>query len=126
MNVLIDTHILIWWLTDPDQLSRRAFNAVADDGNEVFVSAASGYEIELKRPADKLLQVLPLDLEHAVVREDFGWRPITSADAIAAGRLPRHHRDPWDRLIVAQALQDGWPLVTADAELKAYGVTVIW
>lgn len=126
MNVLIDTHILIWWLTDPDQLSRRAFNAVADDGNEVFISAASGYEIELKRPMDKLLQVLPLDLEHAVAKEDFSWRSVTSADAIAAGRLPRHHRDPWDRLIVAQAMQDGWPLVTADTELKAYGVTVIW
>jgi PIN domain nuclease of toxin-antitoxin system len=126
MNVLIDTHILIWWLTDPDQLSRRAFNAVADDANEVFVSAASGYEIELKRPLDKLLQALPLDLENAVGREDLGWRPITVTHAIAAGRLPRHHRDPWDRLIVAQALQDGWPLVTADTRLEAYGAKILW
>lgn len=126
MNVLIDTHVLIWWLTDPDQLSRRAFNAVADDGNEVFVSAASGYEIELKRPVDKLLQALPLDLEHAIAGEDFRWRSIVAGDAIAAGRLPKHHRDPWDRLIVAQAMQDGWPLVSADDRLRAYEVSLIW
>lgn len=126
MNVLIDTHILIWWLTDPDQLSRRAYNAVADDGNEVFVSAASGYEIELKRPQDALLQALPLDLEHAVAREEFRWRPIMASDALAAGRLPLHHRDPWDRIIVAQALQDGWPLVTADTRLNDYGAKVLW
>ncbi len=126
MNILIDTHILIWWWTDPDQLSRRAYNAVADDDNEVFVSAVSAYEIELKRPVDKLLQALPMNLEHAVAAEDFLWRPIAVGHAVVAGRLPRHHRDPWDRLIVAQALQDGWPLVTADSELAAYGVSVIW
>ena len=126
MRLIADTHALIWWLTDPGRLSRRAFAAMEDEGNDVVISAVTAYEIEFKRRVDPLLQVIPMDLEAAVLAQRFGWRPITPADAMAAGRLPRHHRDPWDRLLVAQCLQEGAALISRDGDLAAYGAKLIW
>ena len=126
MKLLVDTHVLIWWLTDVARLSPRARAALEDPDNEPLVSAVTGYEIELKRPVDGLLQRLPLDLEEVVLAEGFGWRMITAADAITAGRLPLHHRDPWDRLLIAQALLHGLPIVSVDRRFPAYGLTLIW
>ncbi len=126
MRLLADTHVLVWAFTDPDTLSRRARTLLEDLGNEVIFSAVSAYEIEFKRPLDNLLAALPMELEAAVRAEGFGWRSISVADATAAGRLPRLHRDPWDRLIAAQALREGIPLITRDAKLADFGVKVIW
>jgi PIN domain nuclease of toxin-antitoxin system len=126
MRLLADTHVLVWAFTNPDMLSRRARTLLEDLGNEVIFSAVSAYEIEFKRPLDNLLAALPMELEAAVRAEGFSWRSISVADATAAGRLPRLHRDPWDRLLVAQCLQEGIPLISRDARLADYGVTLVW
>ena len=126
MRLLADTHVLIWAFTDPDQLSSRARTATEDLANEILFSAVSAYEIEFKRSLDPLLGRLPMDLEAAVVAQGFGWRTVTARDAVAAGRLPRHHRDPWDRLLAAQCRQDAIPLISRDARLADFGVTLIW
>jgi PIN domain nuclease of toxin-antitoxin system len=126
MNLLIDSHVLIWWLADPELLSGRARSAVEDPLNAIYVSAVTGYEIELKRSRDRLLGRLPHDLEQVVLDEGFMWFSITPGDTITAGRLPLHHRDPWDRLLVAQAIRTRSVLVSADEALAAYGLPVIW
>lgn len=126
MKLLIDTHVLIWWLTDPSRLSSRGFDVVNADDVEVLVSAVSAYEIELKRPVDPLLQRLPIDLVDAVFAEGFDWLAVTPEDAVAAARLPRHHRDPWDRLLIAQAARSQIPIMTKDDAFSAYGVPTLW
>ena len=126
MRLLIDTHILVWALVEPGSLSSRATALLEDWGNEILVSAVSGYEIEFKRPVDPLLGRLPMDLQSAVEAEGFNWRSITAADSIAAAKLPRYHRDLWDRLLMAQCLADGIPLISCDGRLADYGATVIW
>ncbi len=126
MRLLADTHVLVWAFTDPAALSDRARSLLEDLANEILFSAASAYEIEFKRTLDPLLGVLPLELEAAVTAEGFGWRSISVGDAMAAGRLPRHHRDPWDRLLAAQAMREGIPLISCDAKLSDFGVSVVW
>lgn len=126
MKLLLDTHTIVWWLCDPASLSRRAFAAISDDANEVIVSAACGYEIEIKRERDPLLSTVPEDLRQAVFEQDFEWLPITAEHAIVAGRLPRHHGDPWDRMLIAQAMVERATLVTCDGRLKPYAVTTLW
>ena len=126
MNLLIDTHVLIWWLAAPELLSRRARSAIEDPLNGIYVSAVSGYEIEFKRSRDRLLGQLPHDLEQVVLDQGFMWISITPGDTIVAGRLPLHHRDPWDRLLVAQAMRTRLVVVSADEGLAPYGAPVVW
>ncbi|MDX2237441.1 MAG: type II toxin-antitoxin system VapC family toxin [Hyphomonadaceae bacterium] len=126
MNLLIDTHALIWALALPERLSPAARHAIAEPDNTVIVSAVTAYEIEFKRHRDSFLRALPLDLERAVGDLGFAWRPIAVSDCLAAGRLPRLHGDPWDRLLVAQALNLGAAVVTADRAIPAYGATTLW
>lgn len=126
MRLLIDTHVLIWWLTDPARLSAKCLDVLGAQDVEVLVSAVSAYEIEFKRPVDALLQRMPQALEEAVLAEGFGWRAIDPRDAMAAGRLPRLHRDPWDRLLIAQAKVSDLPIVTKDEAFAAYGVPTLW
>jgi PIN domain nuclease of toxin-antitoxin system len=126
MKLLIDTHVLIWWLTEPSRLSSRGLDALNADNVEVLVSAISGYEIELKRPLDPLLQRMPADLVGAVFAEGFDWLAIAPEDAVLAGHLPRHHRDPWDRLLIAQAARSQIPILTKDEAFRAYDVEVLW
>ena len=126
MKLLIDTHVLIWWLTEPSRLSSRGLDALNADNVEVLVSAISGYEIELKRSLDPLLQRMPADLVGAVFAEGFDWLAIAPEDAVMAGQLPRHHRDPWDRLLIAQAARSRIPILTKDEAFRAYDVEVLW
>jgi PIN domain nuclease of toxin-antitoxin system len=126
MKLLIDTHALIWWWTDVDRLSATAIDLLSDPGVRVLVSAVTAYEIELKRSRDPLLQRLPAELLAAVNEEGFEWRDVIPADAIVAGRLPLHHRDPWDRLLVAQATRDDAAMLSRDAALAVYGATLLW
>ncbi|PVM72013.1 type II toxin-antitoxin system VapC family toxin [Caulobacter radicis] len=126
MKLLIDTHVLIWWWTDVGRLSPGAHALLSDTNIKVYVSAVSAYEIEFKRPRDLLLQRLPADLLAAATEAGFLWRDIKPADAIVAGRLPTHHRDPWDRLIVAQAINDIAPILSIDRALAAYDVPILW
>lgn len=123
-RLLVDTHALLWWLTDDPALSPPAREAIADPANEPLVSAASVWEIAIKRSLGKLSA--PDDLPERIAGEGFAWLPVSPVHAWQVRDLPPHHRDPFDRLLVAQALTDRLPIVTADAHLHDYGVEVRW
>lgn len=126
MRVLIDTHVLIWSVIEPERLSSTVFELLSDTDNEVLVSPVSGYEIELKRRFDSALMRMPDDLDLAVSAQGFRWTTIDASHTTTAGKLPKHHRDPWGRILVAQGLVMKLPVVTRDPIFKAYGVPVIW
>ena len=126
MKLLLDTHAIVWWLAAPAKLSTLALAAISDEDNDILVSAACGYEIEIKRDRDETLRNVPEPLRAAVVEQGFGWLPISAEQAIAAARLPLHHRDPWDRILIAQAFEEGAQLVSCDARMAAYGVPILW
>jgi PIN domain nuclease of toxin-antitoxin system len=117
MSSLLDTHALVWWMAVPERLSKRAHDRIKDKGARLFVSAASVYEIEYKRERDELLYRLPRDLPNIVPMLGFGWLSIDADDASEAARLGDQHRDPWDRIIAAQARRRNFDLITADEAL---------
>jgi PIN domain nuclease of toxin-antitoxin system len=121
---LVDTHVLLWWLVDDPQLSCTARAAISDPGAEALVSAARAWEIAIKRSLGKLNA--PDDVLEITVEEGFGFLAVTPWHAWRAGALPLHHRDPFDRLLAAQALVEGIPVVTADPSFGPYGVGVRW
>jgi PIN domain nuclease of toxin-antitoxin system len=126
VRLLLDTHALIWWLIDSPRLSQAARNAIAEPRNAVFASAVSGYEIankqRLGRLPGRLTQILPQALRKARI----SIRGLSLEDTLAAGQLPGPHRDPWDRLIIAQAMEGGFTVVSLDAVFRDYGVPVCW
>lgn len=122
MNLLLDTHVLLWWLSDNPRLSKKGRKSI-EDADTVWVSAVTGWEIEAKR-ARGLLEA-PGDLEEALRFSNFKPLPLRFEHATAAGRLPAIHRDPFDRMLVAQAKLEGLVLVTVDKEMAKYGVAVI-
>lgn len=119
-RLLLDTHALLWWLLDDPALGREARGAIADAGNQIHVSAATLWELSVKR--SKGLLEAPGDLEALVSDEGFIGLPISLFHAQQAGALPDLHRDPFDRMLVAQAQAEGLELVTADAMIPQYGV----
>lgn len=120
--ILLDTHTLLWWLRGSG-LGPEAMSLIASDA-VVCVSTATVWEIGIKVAAGKL--DFPVEGLLALLEtEDFDVVPITAHHALTAARLPLHHHDPFDRLLVAQALSEGLRLLTADRELRAYDVTVI-
>jgi PIN domain nuclease of toxin-antitoxin system len=121
---LVDTQALLWWLTEDDALSPTARELLVEPANEFLFSAASVWEIAIKRSLGKL--TAPDDLPDRIVDEGFSWLAITPAHAWRVGDLPAHHRDPFDRLLIAQALTERVPIVTADARFSDYGVDVRW
>jgi PIN domain nuclease of toxin-antitoxin system len=123
-RVLVDTHVLLWWLIDDPALSPAARDAIADPVNEPLVSAASVWEIAIKRSLGKL--TAPDDLLDRIADEGFAWLPISANHAWQVGELPLHHRDPFDRILVAQALIERLPIVTTDSHFGPYGVQVRW
>jgi PIN domain nuclease of toxin-antitoxin system len=123
-RLLVDTHALLWWLTDDPALSPSARDAIADPVNEPFVSAASVWEIAVKRSLGKL--TAPDDLPDRIAEEGFPWLPISATHAWQVRELPLHHRDPFDRILVAQALIERLPIITTDPHFGQYGVQVRW
>ena len=123
MILLLDAHTVLWWLADDQSLHPAARSAIADPANDVLVSAASIWEIEIKRALGKL--DAPAGLVAAVEESGFDVLPITGPDAERAGGLPAHHRDPFDRMLVAQADRVGAIVVSRDAAFVAYGVDVL-
>ena len=123
-RLLVDTHALLWWLTDDGALSPTARDALADPANEPLVSAASVWEIAIKRSLGKL--TAPDDLPNRIADEGFAWLQVSAAHAWQVRDLPAHHRDPFDRLLIAQALVERLPIINADARLSDYGVEVRW
>ena len=126
MSFLLDTHTLIWWLTDSPRLSAAARFAIADPENALFASAASGYEIANKDPLGRLPGGLTAILPKALRKSRISTHALSLEHTIAAGQLPGPHRDPWDLLIMAQALRDGFTVVTLDRVFRDYGVPVHW
>lgn len=128
MNVLLDSHALLWWLDDDRRLSRRARQTIADAETVIFVSVASVWEIAIKRALGKLND--PSDaiprLPSILADRGMGTLPIEAVHAIDAAALPGLHRDPFDRMIVAQSRIEGFPVVTNDPAIRAYGVATIW
>ena len=126
MRLLLDTHTFIWSVIDATRLSKTAFEAISARRNEVLVSPVSAYEIEYKRSRDAELQRMPLDLDNAVQAQGLAWIGLRWQDARDAGRLPSVHRDPWDRLLIAQANRNDAILVTRDRMIGDYGVPTLW
>jgi len=128
LRLLLDTHAFLWWIMDDPQLSTRARQAVAVPENEVFVSAASAWEIAIKASLGRL--EVPDDLDGFVAREmrRSRFRPlaIDVRHALGVAALPPLHRDPFDRLLVAQALREDLTLVSADPLVARYSVSVLW
>ncbi|MFA6112218.1 MAG: type II toxin-antitoxin system VapC family toxin [Candidatus Latescibacterota bacterium] len=122
-GLLLDTHVVLWWLDDPQQIAPKAREAIADGLNDVFVSAASAWEVAIKAALGKLQA--PDDLEAALAEAGFTTLPITVRHALGVRELPDVHQDPFDRILVAQARIEGLTLVTRDPRLGQYGVTVL-
>ncbi|MEM7693508.1 MAG: type II toxin-antitoxin system VapC family toxin [Pseudomonadota bacterium] len=128
MRLLLDTHALIWWALDLPRLGRAAYAAIDDATNTVSVSAATAFEIATKHRIGKLPQAAALlaDLPGYLMSQDFGVLPVTLDHALQAGALPGPHRDPFDRLLMAQALSDDLTVATQDPVFAHYGVRVVW
>lgn len=122
MRLLLDTHVVLWALGDPDRLGEAAREAIVDPGNELGVSAVTAWEIAIKRPLGKL--TLPGGVADWLLPavEELGatWLPISPHEAAAVELLPLHHRDPFDRMLVAQAMAGSWTIDSADAVFGEY------
>lgn len=126
MRLILDTHVVIWIAIEPDRLSHGIRSSLQRGGDEVYVSAVSAYEINLKRPRDPKLTDFPDNVEAYALAIGLTWLPITPSHASDAARLPLIHRDPWDRLIVAQARAIDAAILTVDPWIAKYPVTTLW
>lgn len=124
----MDTHALLWWVVDSARLSNTAFRFIADESNDIVVSAASAWEIATKHRIGKLpeARVVAADIAGYIAGQGFEALAIGVADAERAGRLPGHHRDPFDRMLIAQALGHDLAIVSVDAKFDRYGVNRLW
>jgi len=122
-NLLLDTHVFLWWQADDPRLQQPARSAIAE-ADLVFVSAASAWEAAIKAALGRL--ELPDTMEAGVEESGFEKLPITFSHAEAAAALPPHNQDPFDRMLVAQALSEGLTLVTSDRRLEPYQVPILW
>jgi PIN domain nuclease of toxin-antitoxin system len=123
VTLLLDTHVLLWWLAEDDRLTPTMREAIADPTTPVVVSAASAWEMAIKAGLGKL--TVPGDLAGELGRQGFDELPVTVADGVAAGALPRHHTDPFDRMLIAQAARRRFVLVTADRRFTDYDVLTL-
>jgi PIN domain nuclease of toxin-antitoxin system len=121
LRLLLDSHALVWANADPAELTSTSREAIEDPANDVLVSSASMWELAIKVAMGKLVVDVPL---RDLVGE-YEELPITHAHAIAAAALPEHHRDPFDRMLVAQALAEGLTIVTRDRNIPRYGVPAL-
>jgi PIN domain nuclease of toxin-antitoxin system len=124
MDLLLDSHVFLWWDSGAAELAADARHAIADAGNRVLVSAATVWEIAIKRMLGKL--DFEGALSAAIEANGFGQLPILAAHAERAAGLPLHHRDPFDRMLIAQAVSEGCTLVTRDRAFEPYGVPCLW
>ena len=127
MNVLVDTHVWIWSLADPGRLSPESRSLLSSSRNVVYLSAASAWELAIKAALGKIELPEPVEtyVPTRMARQGITALPITHTHALRVSTLPPHHRDPFDRLLIAQALVEGLPILTADAAFDRYEVEVI-
>ena len=124
MRILLDTHIFIWWLANDRKLPKGADALILEPDNEIYVSAASIWEIAIKEALGQI-QVDPSLLVASIAESGFRELPVTARHAIETGKLPPHHRAPFDRLLVAQCRVEPMYLLTHDRLLAAYGDTIL-
>lgn len=123
MSYLLDTHILLWWLSDDSKLSAKARQLIENPKNTFFVSSASAWEIAIKKALGKL--EAPNDLETALAANNFIPLNISVSHALTVGKLPQHHLDPFDRMLVPQAKLEGLTILTHDPVFKKYPVSTV-
>lgn len=128
MNTLLDTHTFLWWITDDENLSDKSREIIAEGENKVYISAISGLEIAIKAQLGRLeLPPNPTDfIQEQVAINAFINLPLQLRHALQVYALPRHHRDPFDRVLVAQAQVETIPILSADPILGQYSVETIW
>ena len=128
MRMLLDTHALLWWLAGDTRLSRRAMAAMSDESNEIFVSAASAWELATKHRLGKLAAAGPLvvDFGREMRLQGFRELPISWDHGQMAGMLVGPHRDPFDRMLIAQAAIERMALISNEQRFDDYGVTRLW
>jgi len=128
MRLLLDTHVLLWWHDQPARLTVTASSAIKDLGNDVFLSVVNGWEIQIKAQLGKLTLPKPLRVIFQEEQATNGFRllPVTLEHVYALDSFPLHHRDPFDRLLIAQAHQEGLILVTHDPQFSAYSIPLLW
>lgn len=123
MNLLLDTHVLLWWLDDNPALSGAARSAISNADNLIVLSSVVIWEIRIKQALGKV-EIDP-DFYHVIKNQGFVQLSISSDHAYAVGDLPMHHRDPFDRMIIAQAMIEGLRVVTHDRIFKKYDIPVL-
>ena len=128
MRLLLDTHALLWWLAGSERLPATAQRAIVDDANDTLVSAATAWEIATKHRLGRLsvADEFVADIAGAIAAEGFAALPITVADAGRAGALPGPLRDPFDRMLIAQALAGDLVLISIEPRFDRYGVRRLW
>ncbi len=124
MRLLLDTNAFLWWRDGSARLSERVCEQIGDPSNEIAVSITSLWEITIKRALGKLR--FQQDFEEVLAEEEFSLLPIAYPHLRGLADLPLHHRDPFDRVLIAQALAERVPIATADRRFGAYGVEVFW
>ncbi len=127
MKLLADTHVVLWSATDPQRIGKAARAAIEDGGNDLFVSVITAWEIAIKQSLGKLDLPKPAEkwLPEVLRRTGFEVADLSLSAALRVRALPWHHRDPFDRLLIAQALENGHTLVTHNEVFAAYGVPVL-
>ncbi|MBI4703609.1 MAG: type II toxin-antitoxin system VapC family toxin [Deltaproteobacteria bacterium] len=128
MKGLVDTHVLLWWAADDGRLSAAAREVLSDRTVALFWSTASTWELAIKASLGKVRLPEPLGdyLRTRLVQQGIGILPVAEEHAVAVAQLPLHHRDPFDRMLVAQAMVEGMALITGDPALQTYDVELLW
>ena len=128
MRALLDTHVFLWWVLDMPRLSSAGRRILEDGANQLLFSAASAYELTIKARQGRLTLPEPPDsyVPSRLVANGFDALPIELPHALRAGSLPHIHRDPFDRMLIAQAQIEGIPIITADPAIGRYDVETIW
>ena len=127
MKLLLDTHIFIWWVDEPEKLSAAAISALEDEANELVLSVASVWEMQIKIQLGKLKLNLPLKelVNNQQETNDLTVLPVALAHVLTLDTLPFHHKDPFDRLLIAQGIEEAFTIVTADSQFSAYSVKLL-
>jgi PIN domain nuclease of toxin-antitoxin system len=128
MRILLDTHVFLWWITDDRRLSQQSIELISDGNNELLFSAASGWEIAIKAGLGRLDIPDPLDrfVSEHLFRNSIGALPIHLSHALHVVTLPQFHRDPFDRILIAQAQVEGLLILSSDKQIAAYDIEVLW